>query len=90
MSRTVDLGGYARAVAEERLRRRRGLLARLSPAERLAVEDVAYAVARRVADSLSAVPQSPAGMSKKNVEPSPSVEATQMRPPIRRTSSRQM
>jgi hypothetical protein len=44
----------ARLVAARRLRRARGLLAAVTPEERLAIEEVAYAVAAGVADCLLA------------------------------------
>jgi hypothetical protein len=42
----------ARRVAAERLLRSRGLLTAVAPEERVAIEQVAYAVAVGVADSL--------------------------------------
>lgn len=101
----VVLRGRAHALADERLFRSRALLERVGVAERIAIDDVAHAIAGRVAECLLAEAATcPSlawaladesgywanGSSKKKVEPSPALEATQMRPPIRRTSSRQM
>jgi hypothetical protein len=44
----------ARLVAAGRLRKRRGLLTAVAPEERVAIEEVAYAVAAGVADCLLA------------------------------------
>ena len=52
MTERAAMRRYASAVADERLRRESGLIRRLSAAEREAVEDVAHAVARGVADAL--------------------------------------
>jgi hypothetical protein len=59
MTTDSELRREARAVADERLWRSRALLARLTPDEREAVEDVAHAIAARVAESLVVLPPRP-------------------------------
>ena len=52
MTERAAMQRYAHEVADERLRREGGLIGRLSAAERQAVEDMAHAVASRVAEAL--------------------------------------
>ena len=52
MTERAAMQRYAHEVADERLRREGGLIGRLSAADRQAVEDVAHAVASRVAEAL--------------------------------------
>jgi hypothetical protein len=59
MSDAATIHRYAHAVAAERLRSREAKLARLASDERIAVEELAHAIAGRVADSLAALPFAP-------------------------------